>query len=86
MPEEPRERRYITQDATTAKLGELLHENPQGLLIHRDELSGWLKSFEKSGQENDRHFFWKAGVANKTLNRQNRARDLAYTSALLFHF
>lgn len=67
MPVEPLKRRYMTQDATTAKLGELLLDNPQGLLIYRDELSGWLKSFEKSARKMIDNFFWKVGVVSKVL-------------------
>jgi hypothetical protein len=33
-------RRYKTNDSTVEKLGELLRENPVGLLILRDELVG----------------------------------------------
>jgi putative DNA primase/helicase len=35
-------------------LGELLSENPNGLLLNRDELSGFLMSLEKVGHECDR--------------------------------
>lgn len=56
-PQEPKRKRYKTQDATIEKLTELLIENPQGLLLYRDELAGWLYSFEKHGHENDREFY-----------------------------
>lgn len=56
-PLEPKRKRYKTQDATIEKLTELLIENPQGLLLYRDELAGWLHSFEKHGHENDREFY-----------------------------
>lgn len=48
------ERRYMTQDATTEKLGELLLANPRGLLVLRDELHGWLAALDKPGREGDR--------------------------------
>ena len=56
-PETPTERRYIVNDATVEKLGELLNQNPRGLLHYRDELSGWLASLDRDGHENDRAFF-----------------------------
>ena len=56
-PQEHKRRRYKTQDVTIEKLSELLMENPQGLLLYRDELAGWLHSFEKNGHENDREFY-----------------------------
>jgi hypothetical protein len=37
-PEPPQSRRYMTSDATAEKLGEICAANPQGLLVHRDEL------------------------------------------------
>ncbi len=57
MPEEPQKKRYKAQDATIEKLAEILMHNPQGLLIFRDELSGWLNSFKKPGRESDRQFY-----------------------------
>jgi hypothetical protein len=39
--------RYIATDTTVEKLGELLSRSPRGILIHRDELSGWIGSMEK---------------------------------------
>jgi len=49
--------RYVTQDATVEKLGELLRDNPRGLLVSRDELRGLLNTFEKAGREDERQFF-----------------------------
>ncbi len=39
-------RTYWTSDATAEKLGELLEENPNGLLVERDELSSLLATLE----------------------------------------
>lgn len=49
--------RVILGDCTTEKAGEILSENPKGLLLVRDELSGWLKTLEKSDRANDRSFY-----------------------------
>jgi hypothetical protein len=65
-PIPPKKRRYKTNDSTTEKMGELLIENPQGLLLYRDEIAGWLNSFEKNGREGDRQFFlegWSGKVS-----------------------
>lgn len=40
-------RRYYTGDATVEALGPLLQQNPKGILVHRDELNGWFKSFNE---------------------------------------
>ena len=59
-PKPPTLKRYTTNDATIEKLGDLLVENPQGLLTERDELAGLLTSFDKSGHESDRAFYLEA--------------------------
>src|SRR5262249_2276150 len=53
----PVQRRYLTNDTTVEKLGELLAENRNGLLVFRDELSGFLRSLDKPGHESDRAFY-----------------------------
>ncbi|MGC8592349.1 YfjI family protein [Acidithiobacillus sp.] len=59
-PQPPTLKRYTSNDATIEKLGDLLVENPQGLLTERDELAGLLTSFDKSGHESDRAFYLEA--------------------------
>ena len=68
------ERRYITQDATVEKLGELLQENPNGLLVLRDELAGWLRTLERPGREGEREFYLEAwnGTGGFTFDRIGR--------------
>ena len=50
----------LTNDTTVEKLGELLAANPNGLLVFRDELTGWLRQLDKDGQEGARSFTSKA--------------------------
>jgi hypothetical protein len=47
LPDEPQRRRMLVQDATPEALGEILSGNPNGTLHLRDELAGWLMSFER---------------------------------------
>jgi len=54
------ERRYIVNDSTIEKLGELLAANPAGLLLERDELTGWLRALERNDRMGDREFFLEA--------------------------
>ena len=58
--DEPKLRRFKTNDPTVEKLGELLRDNPGGLLYMRDELVGLIASGDKSGREGDRQFFLEA--------------------------
>jgi Protein of unknown function (DUF3987)/Bifunctional DNA primase/polymerase, N-terminal len=68
------ERRYMTQDPTVEKLGELLRENPRGLLLCRDELAGWLRTLERSGREGEREFYLEAWAGDQayTFDRISR--------------
>jgi hypothetical protein len=42
------------------KLGELLRDNPRGVLLFRDELTGFLRTLDREGHENDRGFYLEA--------------------------
>jgi hypothetical protein len=59
-PEAPIWRRYRTNDTTVEKLGELLKENPRGLLIFRDELIGFLAALDREDRKSDRGFYLEA--------------------------
>ncbi|WP_246789581.1 YfjI family protein, partial [Bartonella vinsonii] len=49
--------RFIVNDVTVEKLGELLKENPRGLLLVRDELSGFLANMERVEYQSERAFY-----------------------------
>jgi len=53
----PIQRRYIVNDSTVEKLGELLNENPNGLLLVRDELGGWLATMQSEDGSVARAFY-----------------------------
>jgi hypothetical protein len=78
----PTLRRYKTQDATIEKLAELLQENPNGLLVTRDELSGFLATFDKPGRETDRSFFLEAWNGKGTYDVDRIARGHIHVKAL----
>lgn len=46
-PLAPQRRRLLVQDSTPEKLAEILSGNPSGTLHLRDELAGWLTSFDR---------------------------------------
>jgi hypothetical protein len=46
-PKPPRAERYVVADTTVEALAPLLLSNPRGLLLARDELSGWIGSFDR---------------------------------------
>jgi hypothetical protein len=49
-------RQLLTNDATPEKLHEIVSQNPAGILVLRDELTGWLAGLEKQGRETERTF------------------------------
>ena len=59
-PQEPTERRYVTNDTSYEKLGEILAENPNGVLAHRDELVSLLKTLDREEFAAARGFFLTA--------------------------
>lgn len=46
-PDTPQRRRLLVQDSTPEALAMILSGNPAGTLHHRDELAGWLDSFDR---------------------------------------
>lgn len=70
----PARRRYVTNDSTVEKLGELLAANPRGILVFRDELSRFLQTFNKEGREGSRRFYIEAwdGTGRFTFDRIGR--------------
>jgi hypothetical protein len=72
--EPPRETRMLVNDTTVEMLGAILNQNPGGVLIFRDELSGFLRSLERQGHEADQAFYCEAwnGAAPFTYDRIGR--------------
>lgn len=66
--------RLIVNDATVEKLGELLNENRNGLLLIRDELPGFLARMEDQECQGERAFYLEAynGDGSFTFDRIGR--------------
>jgi hypothetical protein len=73
--------RLITQDATAEKLHEILHDNPAGVLVIRDELSGWLATLDKPGREGERGFFLSAWNGDTPYTMDRIGRGSVYVDA-----
>jgi putative DNA primase/helicase len=78
---EPVPRRLITNDATFEALHELLAGNPAGLLVHRDELTGWLAGLERQGREGERAFFLEAWNGDKPFTQDRIGRGSVHVPA-----
>jgi hypothetical protein len=73
-PEKPVARCYITSDTTYEALGELLTGNPNGVLVHRDELVALLRALDREEFAAARGFFLTAwgGKSPYTFHRIGR--------------
>jgi hypothetical protein len=67
-------RRFRSNDSTVEKLGELLRDNPAGILVLRDELVGLLSSWDREGREGERAFYLEAwnGTSSFSTDRIGR--------------
>jgi putative DNA primase/helicase len=78
---EPTPRRLITNDATFEALHTVLAQNPAGLLLLRDELTGWLAGLERQGREGERAFFLEAWNGDKPFTVDRIGRGSVYVPA-----
>lgn len=46
-PEAPSQRRFLAGDSSAEALGELLRQNPEGILVHRDEMMSLLRWLDR---------------------------------------
>lgn len=78
IPAEPMARRYVVNDATVEKLGEILEANTWGTLSYRDEIHGLLKGMDRQGQEGARAFYLQAYDGNQGYTVDRIARGTHY--------
>ncbi len=71
---EPSQHRLIAVDVTFESLHQLLAQNPAGVFVIRDELTGWLASLERQGRESERSFYLECwnGDTSFTIDRIGR--------------
>jgi putative DNA primase/helicase len=85
-PEQPRkpplQKRLVLTDATFEKLHEILAENPAGVLVLRDELTGWLATLEKPGREGERAFYLQAWNGDTGYSMDRIGRGSIYVPAV----
>ncbi len=73
-PDEPTLRRLIVNDATFEALHQTMSDNPAGILVIRDELTGWWSQLDRTGREGERAFCLQAwnGDTGHTIDRIGR--------------
>ncbi len=74
LPEQPKLRRLIVNDSTFEALHQTMSENPAGVLVIRDEMTGWWSSLDRPGREGERAFSLQAwnGDTGHTIDRIGR--------------
>jgi len=87
LPEKPKRYRYTVNDTTIEALAEVLADNPNGVLVERDELMGFLQSLERPGQDGARSFYLESWAGDGTyesdrIGRGNTRVSGACTSIL----
>lgn len=81
----PELRRYIVNDTSYQSLGELLRQNNNGLLVHRDELLSLLRSLDRDENVEAKGFYltgWN-GTEGYTFDRIGRGFDLHIPSVTI---
>jgi hypothetical protein len=75
-PAEPNEKRYIVNDTSYEKLGEILAVNPNGVLVFRDELVSLLRYLDREENASARGFYLTAwgGKSGYTFDRIMRGK------------
>ena len=56
-PVPPPMKRYLTSDGTAEKLGEICRDNPDGIMVHRDELVALLDDLDNPDKASARGFY-----------------------------
>src|SRR6185369_15932782 len=71
-------KRFIATNASVEALHELHQENPNGLLVHRDEMVSLLDRLDEEGHADERGFYLTAwnGNSSYTFDRIGRGLDL----------
>lgn len=83
--EEPIVRRYKANDTSYQALGELLRQNENGLLVHRDELMSLLRALDREDNSEARGFYltgWN-GADSYVFDRIGRGTNLFVPSVTL---
>jgi putative DNA primase/helicase len=80
-PEKPTPRRLVLNDPTFEKLHEINVDNPAGLIVSRDELSGWFAGFERKGREGERQYYLTAWDGNTPYAADRIIRGTVYVPA-----
>ncbi|WP_413518975.1 YfjI family protein [Psychrobacter glacincola] len=80
----PEIKRYVTDDGTIESIGELESKHKNGMLVKRDELTGWLASLESESNQQVRSFYLEGfnGLGSFQVDRIGRGSVFIDTHCL----
>ncbi|MFZ2844324.1 YfjI family protein [Psychrobacter sp.] len=80
----PEIKRYVTDDGTIESIGELESKHKNGMLVKRDELTGWLASLESESNQQARSFYLEGfnGLGSFQVDRIGRGSVFIDTHCL----
>lgn len=80
----PEIKRYVTDDGTIESIGELESKHKNGMLVKRDELTGWLASLESESNQQARSFYLEGfnGLGSFQVDRIGRGSVFVDTHCL----
>jgi len=81
-PEEPQMRRFLTNDTSYEKLGDLHRSNPNGLMVFRDELVSLLKTLDREDNSGARGFYLTGWSGNSPYVFDRMTREGATLDAI----
>ena len=80
-PEKPVLRRLLVNDSTFEKMHVTMSENPEGIFVLRDELTGWWSTLDRRGREGERAFCLEAWNGDKPFTVDRIGRGTIYVPA-----
>jgi len=81
-PVKPTRESLFTNDATPEALQKIHQDNPQGVLLYRDELSGFIDQMTKQGREGARQFFLEGWSGDGAFSYDTISRGNTYIDGL----
>ncbi len=81
-PEKPIQQALYSNDATVEALQKIHADNPQGLLVYRDEFGGFIETLTKQGREGSRQFFLEGWNGDGTFSYDTVSRGNTYINGL----
>jgi len=79
QPTAPVWRRRVTNNTSIEKLGEIQRDNPHGIMVFRDELTGWLQSLDSKDHGPDRAYYLEGWSGLSSFINDTISRGTTYT-------